>query len=110
MQVGTKTNSSNLNKPLDSPHPETTTINSPTTTVFQWWPWSTSSTTLPSSIDSQDNNFRFRCLINRQCLNIDRNSHCTLLGRCVCNIGYKLDMTNKEQNCVRQIINEENCD
>jgi len=43
-------------------------------------------------------------------MSMDSNSHCTLSGRCVCNIGYKLDMTNKEQKCVRQIIDEEDCD
>jgi hypothetical protein len=81
-----------------------------TTTGFLWWPWtSSSSTTHQSSLDSK-NAFHFRCVLNRQCMDMDRNSHCTLFGRCVCNIGYKLDMINKTQRCIIQIINEENCD
>jgi hypothetical protein len=87
----------------------TTTATISTTTAFLWWPWS-SSTTRQSSIIDLKNTYRVRCVVNRQCVNMDRNSHCTLSGRCVCNIGYKLEMINKGQRCTRQIINEENCD
>lgn len=73
--------------------------------MFHWWPWTPSTTTI-----SQLNIFNFRCTFNQQCINMDMNSHCTLYGRCVCNVGYRFDMTNKEQKCIRYKINEEDCD
>jgi hypothetical protein len=82
---------------------------SQSTTVFVWWPWTPSSTTQQSTTERK-NLFNFRCSINRQCTSIDNNSHCTLFGRCVCNVGYRSDTTNKEQKCVRKIINEKECD
>ncbi|CAF2403448.1 unnamed protein product [Rotaria sp. Silwood2] len=87
----------------------TTTTTTATTTGFLWWPWSPSSTTRQSLINLK-NIFPFRCLLNRQCISMDRNSHCTSFGRCVCNIGFKLEMTNNGQRCVRKIINDDDCD
>ncbi|CAF5061506.1 unnamed protein product, partial [Rotaria magnacalcarata] len=51
-----------------------------TTTIFRWWPWSPTPTTYPT-FSNLENAFRVRCLLNRQCANMDSNSHCTLFGR-----------------------------
>ncbi|CAF4145125.1 unnamed protein product [Adineta steineri] len=88
----------------------TTTTTTPTTTGFIWWPWSPSSTTSRSVIMNAKNTFPFRCVLNRQCFTIDIYSHCTSFGRCVCNIGYKLETINNEQKCVRKLNNENDCD
>jgi hypothetical protein len=53
--------------------------------------------------------FRVRCLLNRQCASMDKNSHCTLFGRCICNRGYKLETSNRGQHCIQQIIHEDDC-
>lgn len=88
----------------------TTTINSiPTTTVFRWWPWSPTTSTRQMTFEIP-NSFHVRCLLNRQCASMDRNSHCTLFGRCICNRGYQLEKTDRGEHCVRQIINEDDCD
>ncbi|UJR20734.1 hypothetical protein I4U23_023853 [Adineta vaga] len=87
----------------------TITIATTTTTVFLWWPWSPSSTTQESIIDSKDT-FPFRCILHRQCISMDANSHCTSFGRCVCNIGYGIERKNNEQKCVRKLIRDDDCD
>lgn len=90
----------------------TTTTNRPetTTSVFIWWPWS-SSTTMPPSVTDPVNTFRYRCILNRQCASIDENSHCTLFGRCVCNMGYRLEVKDDGmQRCVRELSNDDDCD
>ncbi|UJR28869.1 hypothetical protein I4U23_010091 [Adineta vaga] len=77
-----------------------------TTTIFRWWPWSpTPTTNLPLK-----NTFRVRCLLNRQCASMDKNSLCTLFGRCICKRGYQLETTHRGQHCIPQIINEHDCD
>jgi hypothetical protein len=86
----------------------TTTIS--TTTVFRWWPWSPSPSTPRQTYHDLKNTFRARCLLNRQCASMDKNSHCTLFGRCICNRGYKLETTNKGQRCIPRIINDDDCD
>ncbi len=83
---------------------KTTTLS--TTTVFRWWPWSPT----PTAHLHLKNTFRVRCLLNRQCASMDRNSHCTLFGRCICNQGYQLEKKNKRQRCIPRIINENDCD
>ncbi|CAF0715844.1 unnamed protein product [Adineta steineri] len=80
-----------------------------TTTIFRWWPWSPTPTTRHTSLYIK-NAFRVRCLLNRQCASMDKNSHCTLFGRCICNRGYQLETTNRGQHCIQRIINENDCD
>ncbi|CAF2931482.1 unnamed protein product [Rotaria sp. Silwood2] len=87
----------------------TTTTTFLTTTVFRWWPWSPTPT-IRSTYPNMQNTFRARCLLNRQCASMDKNSHCTVFGRCVCNRGYKLKTTNRGQYCMPRIINEDDCD
>jgi hypothetical protein len=81
----------------------------PTTTAFRWWPWSPTPTTPHQSYHDLQNTFRVRCLLNRQCASMDKNSHCTLFGRCICNRGYKLETSNRGQHCIQQIIHEDDC-
>ncbi|CAF0982201.1 unnamed protein product [Rotaria magnacalcarata] len=80
-----------------------------TTTIFRWWPWSPTPTTYPT-FSNLENAFRVRCLLNRQCANMDSNSHCTLFGRCVCNRGYILKTTNRGQFCAPRILSKDDCD
>jgi hypothetical protein len=80
-----------------------------TTSTFRWWPWSSSASSRSTTID-MNKTFRFRCLLNRQCAIIDENSHCTLSGRCMCNIGFKFDVTGNEQRCLREIVADKICD
>jgi len=90
--------------------PKTTTIElSTTTTLFRWWPWSPTPTTHQTIINLK-NTFRVRCLLNRQCASMDKNSHCTLFGRCICNPGYQLETTHKGQRCISRLINDDDCD
>lgn len=86
----------------------TTTILS-TTTVFRWWPWSPTPTTQQTFVTLK-NSFRVRCLLNRQCASMDKNSHCTLFGRCICNPGYQLKATKRGERCLARMINEDDCD
>ena len=84
----------------------TTSATPTTTTIFRWWPWSpTPTTSLPLQ-----NAFRVRCLLNRQCASMDKNSHCTLFGRCICNRGFQLQTTMRGQHCISQTTNEHDCD
>ncbi|CAF1615677.1 unnamed protein product [Adineta ricciae] len=84
----------------------TTSAMPTTTTIFRWWPWSpTPTTSLPLQ-----NAFRVRCLLNRQCASMDKNSHCTLFGRCICNRGFQLQTTMRGQHCISQTTNEHDCD
>ena len=89
----------------------TTTIplSSTTTTVFRWWPWSPTPTTQQAYVNLK-NTFRVRCLLNRQCASMDKNSHCTLFGRCICNPGYELKTTSRGQRCTSRMIVEDDCD
>ncbi|CAF0793267.1 unnamed protein product [Adineta ricciae] len=87
----------------------TTTVATTTTTVFLWWPWSPPSTTRESIIDSKDT-FPFRCILHRQCISMDANSHCTSFGKCVCNLGYGLETKDNEQKCVRKLLEIDECD
>lgn len=86
----------------------TTTMS--TTTIFRWWPWSPTPTTARPTTTDPPNTFRVRCLLNRQCASMDKNSHCTLFGRCVCNQGYQLETTTHGQHCVRSLVDEDDCD
>lgn len=87
----------------------TSSSSTSTTTAFRWWPWS-SSTTMSSFLLDAKKTSRFRCLLDRQCASVDRNSHCSLFGRCVCNSGYQLGTINGEERCVREIKIEDDCD
>lgn len=80
-----------------------------TSTAFRWWPWSPTPTTR-QTYTTLKNTFRVRCLLNRQCASMDKNSHCTLFGRCICNQGYQLETKNTRQRCIPRIINENDCD
>lgn len=86
-----------------------TTILSTTTTVFRWWPWSPTPTTHQTFVTLK-NSFRVRCLLNRQCASMDKNSHCTLFGRCICNPGYQLKATKRGERCMARMISEDDCD
>ena len=87
--------------------PATSTFS--TTTVFRWWPWSPTPTTRPPFVNLK-NSFRVRCLLNRQCASMDKNSHCTLFGRCICNPGYELKATKRGHRCMPRTDNEDDCD
>ncbi|CAF3317159.1 unnamed protein product [Rotaria socialis] len=87
----------------------TTATTAISATSFLWWPWSPSTTTRQSLINWK-NMFSYRCLLNRQCNIMDRNSHCTSFGRCTCNVGYTLKKTNKGQQCIRKIFEDNDCD
>ncbi|CAF0868953.1 unnamed protein product [Rotaria sordida] len=80
-----------------------------TTSTFRWWPWSPAPT-IRTAYPNMENTFSVRCLLNRQCVSMDKNSHCTFLGRCICNRGYILKKANRGQYCIPRIINEEDCD
>jgi hypothetical protein len=86
-----------------------TTATLSTSTAFRWWPWSPTPTTRQTYTNLK-NTFRVRCLLNRQCASMDKNSHCTLFGRCICNPGYELKTTNRGQRCTSRITNDDDCD
>ena len=86
----------------------TTTSTFPTTN-FNWWPWSPSTS---STFSPRPKTSYFRCLLNYQCLNFDANSHCKS-GRCICNRGYRLDLSNGTPRCTANRItndNDDDCD
>ncbi|CAF0767304.1 unnamed protein product [Didymodactylos carnosus] len=72
----------------------------PSTTKISWWPWSPTTHRTQTTLDSTVKNlsWRTKCVINKTCVTVDKNSHCAR-RRCVCNIGY--DLINGEK-CVKR--------